>query len=171
MDNHEEFEENMQDRAAMSQSWSAKEALAKFDAEWYIRTSQLGRWTDVIGDFAGEELFVLNGDSLLSAILGDPLLALGKNDGLEQADILQIPELTLILDISFQYLHARYSLERALKEFVKRNAVFEVVFFESVLTDFTDRLTYIVLKLFVPQTRDTARAKREPRNSSLHRVV
>lgn len=36
-----------------------------------------------------------------------------------------------IIDVSFQYLHARYSLERALKEYVKRNAVFEIVFFEG----------------------------------------
>ncbi|KAF8505147.1 hypothetical protein JB92DRAFT_2966409 [Gautieria morchelliformis] len=70
---------------------------------------------DIIGDYAGDELFLLEGDSLLSGILDDPLLAVGKED-----------------DVSFQYLHARYSFERTLKEYVKRNAVFEVAFFEDL---------------------------------------
>jgi hypothetical protein len=61
--------------------WSAMKALEQFDSTWYARTSHLGRWMDVIGDFAGEELFVLNGDSLLSLVLDDPLLALGKDSG------------------------------------------------------------------------------------------
>lgn len=66
---------------AAGKPWSAKKALEEFDASWYAKTSQLGRWMDVIGDFAGEELFLLNGDSLLSIILDDSLLALGKEGG------------------------------------------------------------------------------------------
>ncbi|KAF8511366.1 hypothetical protein JB92DRAFT_2934736 [Gautieria morchelliformis] len=49
------------------------------------------------------------------SVLDDPLPAVGKED-----------------DVSFQYLHARYSFERTLKEYVKRNAVFEVAFFEDL---------------------------------------
>ena len=35
-------------------------------------------------------------------------------------------------DPSFQVLHARYSLERTLENFLRRGAVFDVVFWESM---------------------------------------
>ena len=62
--------------------WSAKDALVICDASWYTRASQSARWMDIIGDYAGEELFLVNGDSLLNAVLDDPLLAIGKENGM-----------------------------------------------------------------------------------------
>lgn len=66
-------------------AYTAKEALNLFDATWYNRTSQFGRWVDVIGDYAGEELFLLDGDSLLGVVLDDPLLALGRDNGMSHS--------------------------------------------------------------------------------------
>jgi len=109
-------------------AWSSKEALDMFDAIWYTRTSQSARWMDIIGDYAGEELFLINGDSLLSVVLDDPLLALGKQNGTMALLFRDAwAALISIIDLSFQYLHARYSLERVFKEYKLRNAVFEVV--------------------------------------------
>ena len=69
--------------AADATTLSAQEAVDRFDATWYTRTSQSARWMDIIGDYAGEELFLLNGDSLLSVVLDDPLLALAKETGMK----------------------------------------------------------------------------------------
>jgi ATP-dependent RNA helicase DDX60 len=73
--------------AAEAETWSAREALYAFDTEWYTTTSHMGRWLDIIGDYAGDELFLLEGDALLSSVLDDPLLALGKEDGQERISI------------------------------------------------------------------------------------
>ena len=39
---------------------------------------------DLIGDYAGKELFVIDGDSLVQRVLSDPLLALAKPEGLHE---------------------------------------------------------------------------------------
>ncbi|KIJ46122.1 hypothetical protein M422DRAFT_165687 [Sphaerobolus stellatus SS14] len=97
----------------LSDAFSVKEALDNLDINWYNRVTRRSRWMDIIGDYAGEELFLVDGDSLFSIILDDPLLAIGKKD------------------MSFQLIHARYNLERFLNDFKTRNAVFEIVFFEG----------------------------------------
>ncbi|KAH9932994.1 P-loop containing nucleoside triphosphate hydrolase protein [Fomitopsis serialis] len=92
----------------------AKEALRYIDSQWYTLTSRRGRWMDLIGDYAGSELFVLDGEALLQEVLNDPLLALGRD-----------------AQPSFQILHAVYSLERMLNEFKIRCATFEIVFWHD----------------------------------------
>lgn len=88
-----------------------------------------------VGDYAGQELFFLDGvyhitlrspvllgfpeslflgDALLQLVLDDPLLALGKES-----------------DPSFQLLHATWRVEKILHDFVSRDCTFEIVFFES----------------------------------------
>ncbi|KAF7790532.1 hypothetical protein EIP86_001488 [Pleurotus ostreatoroseus] len=95
-------------------SEAAKDAVEFLDAIWYSDTNRRGRWMDLMGDYAGTELFVIDGDSLLQLVLDDPLLALGRPD-----------------DPSFQILHAKYSLEKILSDFLTRNAAFEIVFWHS----------------------------------------
>ncbi|KAI0948028.1 hypothetical protein AcW1_009642 [Taiwanofungus camphoratus] len=93
---------------------SAAEALEYLDGQWYTLANRRGRWMDLIGDYAGSETFVLDGDALLQHVLRDPLLALGR-----------------VNEPSFQLLHALYSLERILNKFKKREAVFEIVFWQD----------------------------------------
>lgn len=40
---------------------SAREVLDHLDEGWYINTTRRARWMDIIGDYAGNELFVLDG--------------------------------------------------------------------------------------------------------------
>ena len=69
---------------------------------------------DVIGDYAGQELFVVDGDALVQYVLDNELLALGKTG-----------------DASFQLLHATWLLERSIEQMVKGDCTFEIVFFQS----------------------------------------
>lgn len=68
----------------------------------------------MIGDYAGQELFVVDGDALVQYVLDNELLALGKTG-----------------DASFQLLHATWLLERSIEQMVKRDCTFEIVFFQS----------------------------------------
>ena len=43
--------------------------------------------------------------------------------------------LQLKIDISFQILHAIHSLEKLLKDFIRRGAVFEIVFWDGMILD------------------------------------
>ena len=40
---------------------AAETVLRHIDANWYIQTSRRGRWMDLMGDYAGSEMFVLDG--------------------------------------------------------------------------------------------------------------
>ena len=40
---------------------AAEIVLRHIDANWYIPTSRRGRWMDLMGDYAGSEMFVLDG--------------------------------------------------------------------------------------------------------------
>ncbi|KZT04532.1 P-loop containing nucleoside triphosphate hydrolase protein [Laetiporus sulphureus 93-53] len=93
---------------------SCEKALKYLDTRWYTLTNRRGRWMDLIGDYAGSELFLIDGDALFQEVLNDPLLALGRAD-----------------EPSFQVLHAIYSLERRLSEFKNRSATFEIAFWNE----------------------------------------
>ncbi|KAG8960836.1 hypothetical protein FRC03_006079 [Tulasnella sp. 419] len=102
---------------------SPLESLDRFDRLIYARLAP--RWMDLIGDYAGMEPFVIDGDSLCEIVLRDHLLALGRDN-----------------DLSFQIMHAYWSVEKILYEFVRCRCVFDVAFFEcnfrlSVLDDRT----------------------------------
>lgn len=43
-------------------STSALHALAYIDNRWYARASRSARWMDLIGDYAGTEPFILDGE-------------------------------------------------------------------------------------------------------------
>jgi hypothetical protein len=42
-------------------TFSAEDAVDYLDAIWYTNTNRRGRWMDLIGDYAGSELFILDG--------------------------------------------------------------------------------------------------------------
>ncbi|KAI9465203.1 P-loop containing nucleoside triphosphate hydrolase protein [Lactarius psammicola] len=113
------------------------EALKYMDDKWYKKIAgKKARWMDLIGDYAGNERFILDGESLLQQVLGDPLLALARPS-----------------DPSFQTLHAINSLERLLSEMLKRSAVFDIVFWED-----TRHLTLKGDTNFLVSSRSLARA-------------
>ncbi|KAG8926836.1 hypothetical protein FRC01_008316 [Tulasnella sp. 417] len=68
---------------------------------------------DLVGDYVGKELFLIDGDAICQQVLNDPVLALGKSQ-----------------DCSFQLLHAVWSAEKLVSEFVNRRCNFEIAFFE-----------------------------------------
>ncbi|KAK2461121.1 hypothetical protein APHAL10511_006648 [Amanita phalloides] len=98
----------------LNKNLTIQQALKVFDDHWYALTYRSARWMDLIGDYGGSELFIIDGESLLQQVLDDPLLAIGQ-DG----------------DCSFQILHAYYSLEQAILEFRRRSANFEIVFWQA----------------------------------------
>ncbi|OJT09311.1 hypothetical protein TRAPUB_14238 [Trametes pubescens] len=97
-----------------SESLSPKDAVGLIDAQWYTSVSRRGRWMDLIGDYAGSEPFVVDGEALLQVVLNDPLLALGRTD-----------------DVSFQIVHVIYAMERVLHEILIRSVSFEIVFWHD----------------------------------------
>lgn len=98
---------------------------------------------DLIGDYAGSELFLLDGEALFQSVLNDPLLALGRHD-----------------DPSFQNLHAVWLLERLLYEFKFRDATFEIVFWQDGrhLTQSTGSVPSMTSGDFVVASRMLARS-------------
>ncbi|KAH8807909.1 hypothetical protein F5884DRAFT_821438 [Xylogone sp. PMI_703] len=76
--------------------------------QWY--DSRRPIWIDLVGDYAGKELFLIEGDSLLRHCFEDKRLDF--HDG-------------------FQILHAVYLVERFLDNLVKRHCNFEIAFFEG----------------------------------------
>ncbi|KAF2455466.1 hypothetical protein BDY21DRAFT_365243 [Lineolata rhizophorae] len=75
--------------------------------QWYRWLSS--RRVDLVGDYAGNERFLIEGDSLLLHCFSDP--EIDFQDG-------------------FQLLHAVYVVEKLLKAFVRRKCVFDIAFFE-----------------------------------------
>ncbi|MCJ1475667.1 hypothetical protein MMC13_004330 [Lambiella insularis] len=76
--------------------------------DWYLGLQS--RTLDLVGDYAGNELFVLEGDSLLLYCFGD--LKIDFEDG-------------------FQLLHAVYAVEHFLEALVRRMCNFHIVFFSD----------------------------------------
>jgi ATP-dependent RNA helicase DDX60 len=76
--------------------------------KWYQEI--YSRRVDLVGDYAGSELFLIEGDSLLLDAFSDPHLDF--QDG-------------------FQLLHAAYNVELFLKKFIVRRCRFHVVFFDE----------------------------------------
>lgn len=75
-------------------------AVEHFDDAWYIKATRRARRMDLIGDYAGTELFIIDGmflelsfpekslltkdrtgDSLLQEVLNDSLLAIARDNG------------------------------------------------------------------------------------------
>ncbi|KAI0073118.1 P-loop containing nucleoside triphosphate hydrolase protein [Panus rudis PR-1116 ss-1] len=115
----DDFELTVQDEEELvveqlQQAKDVRTALRYFDRVWYSLASRRGRIMDLIGDYGGSELFIIDGDSLVQTVLDDSLLALGRDD-----------------EPSFQILHALHSLERLLNEFHRRSAVFDVIFWDD----------------------------------------
>ncbi|KAK7063652.1 hypothetical protein R3P38DRAFT_2819611 [Favolaschia claudopus] len=99
--------------AESSDLLSAREAIEDVDQRWFTPATRRARWMDLLGDYAGEEFFVLSGESLIENVLDDRLLAIGHDE-----------------DASFQVLHAYFILEQTILEFVNRRANFEIVFWQ-----------------------------------------
>ncbi|CAE6542924.1 unnamed protein product [Rhizoctonia solani] len=102
-----------------------KQILAEVD-EWIHKRRP--RWMDLVGDYAGDEFFVVDGDSLCQVVLDDELVAVGRDQP------------------TFQILHAVYRLEQEILQLKQRNCNFEIVFFEAnkhgtILTGSSDFVT------------------------------
>ncbi|KAK5136723.1 hypothetical protein LTR08_002376 [Meristemomyces frigidus] len=69
----------------------------------------LSRRVDLVGDYAGDELFLIEGDSLLLRCFGDAKLDFAPG---------------------FQMLHAAYNVEHFLHNLAKRKCNFQLVFFD-----------------------------------------
>ncbi|KAF9737049.1 DEAD/DEAH box helicase [Paraphaeosphaeria minitans] len=76
--------------------------------EWYARI--YSRRVDIVGDYSGNELFLVDGDSLLLHCFGD--------DHLD-------------FESGFQLLHATWTVENFLRNLISRRANFHVVFFDQ----------------------------------------
>jgi hypothetical protein len=76
--------------------------------EWYARI--YSRRVDIVGDYAGNELFLVDGDSLLLHCFSD-----------EHLDF----------ESGFQLLHATWTVENFLRNLISRRANFHVVFFDQ----------------------------------------
>ncbi|KAJ2912887.1 hypothetical protein MD484_g7532, partial [Candolleomyces efflorescens] len=113
----DQFDDGPQDLAQVAEvvaESNAQKALDIFDHAWYIGRSRASRRMDLLGDYAGNEFFLIDGESLFQLVLDDPLLALGQPN-----------------DPSFQILHAYHTLERVLSEYTTRSANFEIAFFHE----------------------------------------
>ncbi|KAH8687441.1 hypothetical protein BGZ60DRAFT_393597 [Tricladium varicosporioides] len=75
---------------------------------WYDGTRPM--FIDLVGDYAGKELFLLEGDSLLRECFED-----------DRIDF----------DSGFQLLHSVYVIERFLENLIKRHCSFHIAFFED----------------------------------------
>jgi hypothetical protein len=78
-------------------------------AAWY--SSVYTQRVDLVGDYAGAERFVIEGDSLLLHAFSDPLLDFGAT--------------------GFQLLHAAYNVEKLLKQLHSRGCNFHIAFFDD----------------------------------------
>ncbi|KAJ3508807.1 hypothetical protein NLJ89_g5555 [Agrocybe chaxingu] len=95
---------------------SYRKVLNLLDDVWFTNATKVARWMDLLGDYAGVEPFVIDGEALFQVVLDDPLLAVGRD-----------------FDSSFQILHAYYLLEMLLEQFKRRAANFEIVFWTGGL--------------------------------------
>ena len=57
----EEFEIISFTEARIPKSFTISTALDYFDAQWYVPKTKHARWMDLLGDYAGTELFVMDG--------------------------------------------------------------------------------------------------------------
>ncbi|KIY45565.1 hypothetical protein FISHEDRAFT_76419 [Fistulina hepatica ATCC 64428] len=98
-------------------------ACQQLDDAWYADVVRKGRWMDIVSDYAGQEPFVVDGESLICRVLDDPLLALGKEE-----------------DPAFQLPHACHLLESFISNLKSRRAVFDIVFWEDNVYSIASRI-------------------------------
>lgn len=60
----------------MMASTTLSDALKELNVKWFTKIKP--RWVDIIGSYAGKELFLIDGDALIQVVLDDRLLGLGK---------------------------------------------------------------------------------------------
>jgi hypothetical protein len=57
----EEFEIISYADTPVPKLFTASAALDRLDAQWYVPKSKHARWMDLLGDYAGTELFLIDG--------------------------------------------------------------------------------------------------------------
>ena len=62
----------------MAAALTIPDALEELNKKWF--TSLKPRWVDIVGSYAGKELFLVDGDALIQTVLDDPLLEVGRKD-------------------------------------------------------------------------------------------
>lgn len=132
-----------------SNAQSPKDAVRLIDAQWYTPVSRRGRWMDLIGDYAGSEPFIVDGEHVpflfgvhaLNTLVRRgttttrprrPSTCPGALRWYIQHAVLHAAEVEAeFLDVSFQIVHAIYTMERVLHEISSRSASFEIVFWHG----------------------------------------
>lgn len=59
-------------------SSSIPAALRQLNTLWFTHIRP--RWVDILGSYAGKELFLVDGDALVQYVLDDRLIGIGKPD-------------------------------------------------------------------------------------------
>ena len=95
--------------------------------EWYHKLRPLT--VDIVGDFAGRELFAIHGESLIRYCLTEARVDF---DGKSRLVISQRnPVSDPLCTEGFQLLHAVHSVEKFLSELKRRDCNFDVLFFKD----------------------------------------
>jgi hypothetical protein len=58
----DDFDEQVVVDPSSQEIQSAKDARGALDAQWWMGVSRSSRWMDLLGDYAGTEPFVLDGE-------------------------------------------------------------------------------------------------------------
>ena len=141
----------LNDDIQLDKNAKASEAVKHLDEKWYRTVAKRARWMDLIGDYAGNERFMVDGVfhlmdgwhtilTLISPCLQRrvvvPARSGGRTSGAWRRRRSVSPDsslrATLIcasIDPSFQILHAVHIMEKFLDDLIKRAAVFDIVFF------------------------------------------
>jgi len=100
--------------------------------KWYLGLHS--RMLDLVGDYAGSERFLIEGDSLLRHCFEDSKIDFEGEHFLSR-DCSSAPDDSLTASAGtdgFQLLHAAYEVERFLESLVRRLCNFHIVFFDSL---------------------------------------
>jgi hypothetical protein len=109
------------------------EALKVLDEEWWSKRHP--RRMDVFGDFAGEDIFFVDGNSMLQEIFEDPLVSIGKGSEWTSGSWPLFHPCWMTIShnptaLGFQILHILYLAETFLERLKNQSPNFEVIFFE-----------------------------------------
>jgi hypothetical protein len=61
----DDFEEQLARTSTKLSTQEPRDASRYLDQEWWVQASRSARWMDLIGDYAGTEPFVLDGEPSL----------------------------------------------------------------------------------------------------------
>jgi hypothetical protein len=94
--------------------------------DWYVSLSS--QVLDLVSDYAGQELFCLEGDSVVLQCLDDPTLDFkGRSSTIRTLGF----SVTYKFSAGFQLLQGVYNVERFLSKLLSTKCNFHIVFFDG----------------------------------------